>query len=400
MALVAVALVLIVVPGEYRETQFAAAESEWQRQCKDLSLATYETHMAEAKRNGDPPHVTVQVFEHGWPMPFLARSLVVRQLKSGELYREKSTPLIRFKSRFAHWGGSLYHHVSWSDSRNWPLSADDWTLRPLPLMLNIVASLLIVGACGGLAEWRIRTGRLFRFRLAELLALVSFVGLLLGIYAYHTNLQRHEAAGAKPPQPPAFLTHNGNLTSMQKYVGPVWLRKLVGQEYLLPFFHHVYAVSVNSNKDWEASFDHLTTLPYLESVQMARPMPRDALARLQSCRTLKKLSLALPSSKELASGAAADEVDELFTVDHLPMLGRLSLNSVTLSGGGVRAEHVEAVASLPGMQKVSLRGVMATPQEIEAIRERHQNVTIEVQLDLRRFLCHRWPLWGGGSPAG
>jgi hypothetical protein len=176
----------------------------------------------------------VKIIEHGWPRPYLARALVYKQTLDGKTYRDNSTAKIRFLSPFLSWGGSTYHDVSWSDYDNWPLSADDWMLDVGALALDLAVVLLLIAVVGAAAQWRARRSPgWFRFHLVDLLAALTCIAVLLGIYTYHARLQKREAQAGTPPLPPSFLRHDGQMTASQEYIGPVWLRKLVGNAYFI-----------------------------------------------------------------------------------------------------------------------------------------------------------------------
>src|SRR5687768_7777000 len=82
----ALALVLIVAPGEYVDALRRQCTTEWEEECKEFYVSTHDRHQ-QPVRNGIQPDVTVRVFEHGWPRPFLARALVLKQDPSGRPHR-------------------------------------------------------------------------------------------------------------------------------------------------------------------------------------------------------------------------------------------------------------------------------------------------------------------------
>lgn len=381
MLLTALAAAVVVVPGE-NVTMSRECTTEWKERCKQLYLSTRDSH-ERSIRDLDAAfaHVTVHVIEHGWPRPFLARALVWKKDSSGRPHRARSTALIRFKSTFRYWGGPSYFDVSWSNYDNWPLSADEWILQPWALAVDVMVAFLIVGLVGGAAEWWIRSrGRVFRYHMRDLFAAVAFLCVLLGVYAYHARTRLVEAQGGTPPLPPGFDSHDGNLTSSQRYFGPVWLRKLAGNAYLLPLFHHVYHVSVRHGEKRLDAYRELSALPYLECVRVRDALPLEAVKELARCRRLKELRLWL-DDKARAKAPSANV--RLLGVEDLARLERLQLVKLELSGDVFLASHVEQVASFPAARKISLRRISATPEEIDAIRAKHPSVDIVVQPDWR-----------------
>ncbi|MGH7137808.1 MAG: hypothetical protein ACREHD_18825, partial [Pirellulales bacterium] len=106
--LVALAIVLIVVPGDHVDWRFREAATPWERRSKGLHAATLERHEPTMRNLSRPGNLFVWAFEHGWPRPFLARALVQKPTADGGEYRVRSTHLIRYVSPFRSWGGSLY----------------------------------------------------------------------------------------------------------------------------------------------------------------------------------------------------------------------------------------------------------------------------------------------------
>lgn len=379
--LVALAIVLIVVPGDHVDWRFREAATPWERRSKGLRAATLERHEPTMRNLPRPGNLFVWVFEHGWPRPFLARALVQKPTADGGEYRVRSTHWIRYLSPFRSWGGSLYLGISWSNYDNWPFSADDWIFDPRGLAIDIATALLVVALVAGATERWIRTrGGLLRYRLADLFAVVTVIGVATGVYAYHARIRRVEAQGGAPQLAPSFTAHDGYLTLGQRYTGPVWLRKLAGSEYLLPLFHHVDDVSIGLNDRWRDVYAALPTLPYLESVRVRDGLPLAALERLEGCGQLKEIELPPLDRPDIAVPSTSLP---LFGVRDLPRLERLHLAKIGFQGKNIKASHLEQVASFPAVKIVSLRNVSTTPDEaeLEAIRAKHPGVEIVVRRD-------------------
>lgn len=377
--LVALALVLIVVPGDYVNPR-RESTNRWEQRCQDLYAATYERH--EPTVPGPPLNklnFAVFMFEHGWPRPFLGRALVLKPTADGGEHRVRSTNVIRFLSPFRHWGGSLYLGVSWSNYDNWPFAADDWIWDPWGLAIDTGVALLIVGLVAGATQRWIRSrGGLRRYRLVDLFAVIMVIGVVSGVYAYHARLRRVEAQGGTPQLTPAFVAHGGDLTLGQRYVGPVWLRKLAGTEYLLPLFHHVYDVGIGLSERWPEVYAQLPALSYLESVRVRDGLPLAALKQLERCSRLTELELPPLDQSDVALPSTSLP---LFGAQDLPQLERLHLTKIGLQGSGIQAWHIEQVASFPTVKIISLFRVSTTPEEIEEIRAGHPGVEIIVQRD-------------------
>jgi hypothetical protein len=258
------------------------------------------------------------------------------------------------------------------------------------LAVDILVALLVVGVGGGAMEWWIRRrGGLFRFRILDMLATVTVFGVLLGWYEHHARTQRFEHQGATPPVPPAFLSHDGKMTSGQRYSGPDWMRRLAGNVHLLPFLHHIYNVSVRPDEAWRPMFESLPMLPYLESVRIDGALPLEALEQLETCPWLK--SLELPRLDSHAARVMSGSDEPLFGVGDFAELQRLHLTELELGGDAVLADDIETVAAFADLKKLSLRSVSATLDEIDAIRERHPDIGITATWQYAHFIYNKPP---------
>src|SRR5436309_102799 len=76
--LVATALVLIIVPGEFSNARFDEGTTAWEKRCTELHNSTLAWHAARPHQRTLTSDVLVLVIEHGWPRPFLARALVLK----------------------------------------------------------------------------------------------------------------------------------------------------------------------------------------------------------------------------------------------------------------------------------------------------------------------------------
>jgi hypothetical protein len=258
--------------------------------------------------------------------------------------------------------------------------------RLWPLLINLATALLLVGAVGLVTEWRVRRpGGLFRFHLFDLLAVLTLLGVIMGVPAYHVHLQQIEAPGLARPLPPGFQLHDGKMTLSQRYVGPVWLRKLAGNAYLIPTMHHVEIASVRLSDSWDQSYRHLPRLHYLTQFRADGGLPLEALPYLKRCRRLEKLIL--PPFYSRSKPTNPEELGPLLTPENLSLLAELRLTALELSGDQIEARHIEQIASFRGMKKIKLMGVAATPAEIESIRARHPGVEIIEQVNLLMLRC-------------
>lgn len=383
MSFVLLALVLIDVPGEYQAGGSILPVTEWEKACYQLRVdATARRQQAAEKELKQPSfYLTFHAaaYSHGWPRPFMARALVY------DHKREKSKPWLGKKSSFTSWGGSLYHNVSWSNYDNWPLSADGLLLRPWSLLLDLLVGLVIVTGVGGLVQWRIeRNGGLLRFHLADMLAIMTLIGIALGTYIYHDTLRRREAFDGKPIAAPTFTSTGGWTSYSQQYQGPIWLRKLVGNQYYLPVFHHVESVNIKMDDRWRENFVQLKKYPYLKSLSTHHGLPVDAIETLKDCPRLEELTLGMYEidTPLFIFGTK----DRALQPEDFSKLKALRLKQVTVSGVMVQKQHIAQLAALPTMRHIQIQSTSATEDQIEELREEFPQVDFYELPDIRMFL--------------
>ena len=383
--LAAALLGIILVPGEYLPVQHDGLPTGWDRQCRDFYEATYNEHR-ESVQHLDWPHVTVKLYEHGWPQPYMVRALVWKATPSGAPYRKDSEPLVQVRSYFTHWGGSLYHGASWSHYDSWPFSADGWIVRPLWLAIDLAVAAGLVALVCAAAEWRIRSRRgLFRFGVADLLGAITLIGLGLGYYTYHARIQAIESQGNGRPLPPGFNSHHGVMASGQSYQGPVWLRKLAGNPYYLRTLHHVDVISIQFEEHWQEAYASLPEHPYLRQFQAGGGLPLAGIEHLKRCPHVTQLTLPPLMQKPQPRRRPASRAATL-TANDLALLAPLHLAAITMSGDAIGAAQVEQVAAFPAIRSIELRDVSATADELAVVRTRHPQVAITVLPSFKVFL--------------
>jgi hypothetical protein len=367
MFLATVAMMLITVAGQYVDPLRQQIVTPWHQQCKELAATNHDRLVRNP--DGTRAQLSIRVYEHGWPSPYLAR--LTAQVYGGP-GREWSKPKIEYASPFRAWGGSRNLSVSWSNYDNWPFWADDWLIRPGVLVLDGLIAIAIVAAIGASSEWWVRRRLgLLRFRLSDLLAALTVGCVLLGWYVHHRRLQQLEQREATSIIAPAFTTHGGEMTFGNHYQGPDWLRRLSGSEYLLPFLHHIYYASPRPGERWQDCFATLPQLPYLEEVHVRGPMPLPAWDYLKRCERLERLNLNLQPGSKIIAGDPA-----LFAVNDLVKLNELKLRELTITCDAMLAEDVEAVARMAGLKRLTLRNVSATLAELSVIRAKYPELEL------------------------
>ncbi|WP_146115638.1 MULTISPECIES: hypothetical protein [Pirellulaceae] len=377
------ALLLIVVPGEYQAEGSIFPVTDWEQTCYQLCIDARAKRQRAAEKEPDSPgfymYTHTAAFSHGWPRPFLVRALVY------DYRRSKSKPWLGKKSSFASWGGSLHHNVSWSNYDNWPLSTDGWLLRPWSLLLDVLVATLVLITAGGLVQWRIESnGGLLRFKLTDMLAIVTLIGIGLGTFLYHDTLRLREAFDGKPIAAPAFRSPDGGITYGQSYQGPNWLRKLTGNQYFLPLLHHVDRATVTVDDGWRDNFNRLREYPYLKTLTTRFGLPVDAIPLLQDCPRLEEIHLGMYEldTPLLVPGTK----DRALQPDDFSQLKALRLKRVTVSGVFVQKKHLALLAALPTIRHIQFQSTSATEKQIEELREEFPQVDFHELPDIRMFL--------------
>lgn len=404
MLLTAAVLSLIALPGEDVQPYRTYETTPWKEQRRGLQHATHRDFKEKYQQvTGETwPYSPrgVRVYEHGWPYPFLGRALVYGPDHPAFKVRSRSTAWIRFPRYFPAMGGTGDLEVSWSKYDRWPLEANGWLFRPWHFLIDLaVVSLLVVGI-GAFTQWRVvRLGLGGRFRLFDIFIGIFACAAILGFYAYHVQLQHREAPGLSralprriavgitPPTPPSYALFNGELTAYQRYCGPDWLRKLVGNEFLIPAMHHVYWATISlrdarEGDDREEAYRHLSQFPYLTTVRVDRGLPLTALPYLERCRNLEELVLGPWSQLNLRAGPGQE--GQWLGPDNLALLEPLGLSSLTISVNQIQAKHLDQVASFPTLRRLTLRrvgrhGVSISPEQTKAIQNKYPHLKISTE---------------------
>lgn len=377
------ALILIMVPGEYQVTGWFDPLTDWEKACNQLRLDAAAKRQQVAKRELAPESFYFSfhsaAFSHGWPRPFLARALVYDD------QRKQSKPWLGKKSTFTSWGGPLHHNVSWSNYDNWPLSADGWILRPWSLLLDLLVALGIVSIIGGIVQWRVqRNGGLLRFHLADMLAMITLIGIGLGTYIYHDTLRHQEAFEGRTMAVPSFTSTDGQHTYGQKYQGPTWLRKLVGNPYYLTLFHHVDTASLKVDDRWRENFARLRKYPYLKSVDPRHSLPVDAIPLLKEYPQLESLHLGMYEiDTPLYISGTKDRALQPEDFSRLEVLG---LKKIYVGGVMVQKKHIAQLSALPTMRHIQIQSTAVTKQQINELREEYPDVVFQELPVIRVFL--------------
>lgn len=265
--------------------------------------------------------------------------------------------------------------VSWSNRDNWPLESEFYRFRLGYLLLDLLAALVVVAVAAALTEGWIRwRGGLLRFRILDLLIVITGSSVALAWYFHHWRISERENKVVQ-----SMTTETWIRGAEQDYAGPKWLARLVGNEELLPFLYHYDHVqwhnskTVQSYDQWQREFQAVRKLQCLRSVTLPDGVPLELIEELVEQRRL--LSIGFEFHYADATQFLDGEIP-LVHAHQLELLEDLGLSHLELVGENVLAADIDTVASLPATTRLTLHGVAATLDDIEAIGKRHPNVEI------------------------
>ena len=351
-------LLVVVVPGTRLYFYGGTPDTDysddvltlWDERCADLALQFEEQHPGKILED--------RLFSHGWPQPFLARYVAAQERPDGSRTRELSEPI----------GG-----ISWSNFDNWPFAADEFVLRPWALVIDILACVGIVLIATGMAEYwmRKRRGKL-AFQLIDLVVCVTVSCVVFAWHAYHVRLTRLEESLNQQIGGPLYKTYGVHVTGSRRYAGPDWLRRLCGREPPLSFLYHVDHLYILCDPDWRNTYDKLPLLPHLESLELAGEIPLEALERLEACRQLRFVTIAVNPYEPVEFDAGT----KLFTAADAKYLQSLPVRRLKIVRRKMLVEDIEAVLKNKTLRHLRLADPLATPEEIDELNQRYPDVHV------------------------
>lgn len=374
--MVTITMVVIVVPGvasDRDETSPWYAESR-----KQLHWDTAAKYQADARQLSTAHRTTIWIYDHGWPWPFMLRSLGSLDTFTAtgpKQSRDWSKPLLEFQGAPSGTSTGTPLEVAWSSRDSWPLESEFYRFRFGVLLLDCLAALLVVIGVAALAEAWVRwRGGLFRFRVHDLLIVSTLFSVTLAWYYHHLRISEKEGNVVQSMTKETWIRG-----AEQRYAGPKWLARLAGNQELLPFLYHYDSVqwhdsrAVQDYDSWQREFDAVRKLRYLRTVTLPESVPLELVEQLAAEHRLKTFAFEFDNvdSRQFQAG------DTLLVQAHrLELLEVLGIRHLQLGGENVLASDIETVASLPTISRLTLHDVSATVAEIEATRHRHPDVEI------------------------
>lgn len=383
MLLAAGVMTLLIVPAGYDRFEFdeyhAGKPTWWQRECRDLYAETEQ----RIKQEGEtlPPDSAIfgayqmakpQVWQHGWPMPYLARSQPAPIL--GGYRSVRSEPLLSFGNQGMMCNGQATRFVSWSNYDNWPLESMAWRIHPGGLLLNVTVWLAAVAGVGYAAQISIAYfAQAWRFRLLTLLAITTIGCIGFGWWGNRLRLAHLEN------DVNAHFINNGapnGLGEIREYTGPVWLARLVGDdEYLAPISHFWNRSTVGYivGPNWRQDLSAIARLPYVDDLRLAGNMPVEAVDLLSGVSKLEYVTILADSNP----AAPSPSDDGPLLPGRLGELAKLPIRRLLVESRELLAEDVEPLlTNSKTLEHLSLQSPAITDAEIAELRARYPDVVL------------------------
>lgn len=366
--LAAAIFLFIALPGELIDPHKSLNSEWWDEQTELVSQSLYEQYrhkFDEARQTVTPGKSELHL--HGWPRRCAIRGfgemLDPQPYLRGYGYYGMSSPTRgRNKVRY------------WTQSANWPLRNDAWSIHYGNLAFNLAAMLLAVAAAmWGTDRWVRKRGGIFRLRLIDFLAVIALVAGGLGWLKYHEAAGRAERAIVEEVK----TRTKWRYSVFSEYAGPEWLRRLAGGEEFLPQFEHVTKAQFRVGPPWMTDLDELARLPYLKRLTVEGAITRELVERLEEFPRLESLSLNFARlSPAQHEEIGIDEAD-LMTSRDLPKLGELSLETLELWGLPLELADVESLLEELSPDVLVIGGKSFSAEEFESLRKRFSGVEIK-----------------------
>jgi hypothetical protein len=200
--------------------------------------------------------------------------------------------------------------VPWLARTNWEFwQGNPWKLHPAAVMGNLVVGALLIVLVA--AAWELRRRRRTRwlqFTLREVAIAMTVVAAAFGWWQYERAGYHYEDD--------LNQIDGGYVTLDQVYKGPLWLKRLVGEDLLHDVCYRAEAVTLEiiDDTDFHQAVAVFRGLPYLRQIELSPsmlssvrskipPFPFSKLAQLTNIKTLvlHDFSLTTDDVKELAA---------------------------------------------------------------------------------------------------
>lgn len=378
-------LVLIEVPGVKYSSGNTPNTRQWREGGQHHKVFQWARRAGEPYKNTSM--ASFDYYDHGWPCYYMSRAIHLEEFREDGAQNIPSEPALvisRFNQR-----RQLNEDVpiGWSNFDSWPIRYSSWRLHYGYLAIDLaVVIALFVGAVGGTELWLRRRGGLLRFRILDMLLITTVSAAVVAWAESHRRFQKVEARitqwSHRQMSQPVILSTG--------YAGPHWLKLLIGNEKLLPTFHHTTTARLYIGTDWKADSAEVCKLRYLQTVLVMGTIPSAVVRDLSQLRDLEELDLCVleptgenyinfPSSlQEFLSQLGIDSEKELFGVKDLQLVTRLPLKELQLEGIPLAREDLAQIASMHSLRWLDISAHDVAATDVDWLRETYPQLEIEV----------------------
>jgi hypothetical protein len=246
----------------------------------------------------------VRELEHGWPWTFLRRALGYSAQKNDLLWRPPpssftSAPTWALFADTPLGGAEIAgYEISWTAPIAWLLADNDlyefsWPALVADLAVGVA---IVMGLTFAATRWVRSRGSVLRWRIVDMVAIITSVALVLGYWNWAKIAQDRDAKSLQMGVPQDSLTR----ALYWEYRGPVWLARLVGNRSMLAFCDRCVRLVGSSNGGSPADWAKIGQLTALEDLELAWPAPSETeFSHLVNLKNLRTLSWRAPSIEVL-----------------------------------------------------------------------------------------------------
>jgi hypothetical protein len=344
-----VCVALITLPGS------ADTSIEWERHPLYSTLNPVTGQMLWS----DFDFIEVSTWSHGWPFEFMRRPYV----KEGFLIDFKGYPVL------------------WSTPKAWEFFGRRYTFKPLPLIADLAIGTAIVVIVVTVCEcWRRRRGA-WRISLVDAALAAVAVSAGLGWWKYHVRLQAAERTSI------AAMTARGSLSSPshpgprftragKDYHGPTWLRRLVGNPYLISWCIHVDTLVVNSQELIADDRQDIRSFRFLRKLQLIDQLTPELAQTLTELPRLQMLD-----GDVNMSGTGRPHPAPMINSSNIGLLRKLPrLSTLRLGTTQFSTADVQVLAELPKLATLQLRDRGLLVEDLEHLTQAQSIQTLELDI--------------------
>jgi hypothetical protein len=290
LAASALVMLIIVLPG-------LPAEDQATLQFPKVNQRNTPTGSAAV---GAPGYV--REFEHGWPLTFMRRAFGYSISGSNPVWPNiPRNPKGSIFFRDSPLGGvSLAgYEIAWTAPNAWPWSPSDLSeFYWAPAVCDAIVALAIIALfTAGCERWLRRRRSILRWRVVDIVAVVSLIAACLGYWRWAKSLGERDAKLV-----PSNIAEGETARLINwQYSGPGWLPRLLGTRKPLAFLERIVRLHSSSMQNMAEGWANIGQLSALERLEIDGADPSEfEFDHLMSLRRLRDLSWGRTPSAALA----------------------------------------------------------------------------------------------------